>query len=620
MCYRGEHEVALGPGVYGLVARREDDPRRSNWAGKSAFLEAIKWALYGGQRLGSQNLDELISHGEMEAAVELELSDGTFISRRRVRGKPARDLYVQLFGRDEQAGDGAEEAIRLEVVGADEDQLASTCWAEQGEVGRLAKMRAGALTELVEAWVGLDRLVDAWEHATGEFQQAAKHVEACERDLAGVVARAGNPDELEAIEKEIIRWELELREYEARAKGYPEAYEAWRRRKVLQDLEEEKLQAEEDIAKQRQRLEALPLPDPNGPSRFDVEADRAFLQRAENEQLRLKRLAQGEFDGHCPVSPGFECPARKEIQGRREENRAAYEEAKRTAEGLAAAYYDKIRRYQRGEERHAARELVEQRLERLRDALGTIEEKLAKWDGAEAGDPPQHPGAFDTRKLEALREKREDMVRCRDTLVPECQRRLEDARRELEVSRAAAKVLGPEGARRKAAEGAVDVITQGACRVLAESGVDLSVEARWGREVGKLESQCRECGRPYPAGRAVKRCECGAERQAAVKHEFSWVPSARSGAALDLAGLALRCGAHELRHVEGRLSLALLDEPLAQCDAANVELVSRHLARMVGGAFEQAIVADHHTGFMDALPRRIVVVGSGRWSRIEVVG
>lgn len=45
--YRGRHEISLGESVYGIAARTEGDPGRSNWQGKSSLLAAIPFALYG---------------------------------------------------------------------------------------------------------------------------------------------------------------------------------------------------------------------------------------------------------------------------------------------------------------------------------------------------------------------------------------------------------------------------------------------------------------------------------------------------------------------------------------------------------------------------------------------
>ncbi len=49
-CYRGEHVLGLEAKTYAIVARKHDDPERSNFLGKSSLMEAIYFALYGEHR------------------------------------------------------------------------------------------------------------------------------------------------------------------------------------------------------------------------------------------------------------------------------------------------------------------------------------------------------------------------------------------------------------------------------------------------------------------------------------------------------------------------------------------------------------------------------------------
>jgi DNA repair exonuclease SbcCD ATPase subunit len=91
MCYRGEHEIELSAHAYAITARRENDPTWSNWAGKSAILEAIDFVLFGRLNKARRfNADGWITRGEKEGAAWIILDDGTEIRRERTRGSATR--------------------------------------------------------------------------------------------------------------------------------------------------------------------------------------------------------------------------------------------------------------------------------------------------------------------------------------------------------------------------------------------------------------------------------------------------------------------------------------------------------------------------------------------------
>src|SRR5574341_965395 len=59
-CYRGRHEVELGPGVHALTARREDDEDRSNAQGKSLPLSARVLTPTGWRPMGELKVDDYV--------------------------------------------------------------------------------------------------------------------------------------------------------------------------------------------------------------------------------------------------------------------------------------------------------------------------------------------------------------------------------------------------------------------------------------------------------------------------------------------------------------------------------------------------------------------------------
>src|SRR5262245_39615639 len=110
--FLGEHELALGPGVYGVVARRVSDPRRSNAVGKTTLMNVARHVVYGEQLQESE--DGWISDGEKKGSARVELSDGSFAEISRRRGGSTR--FAAKIGGRESSGKEARAAFVENVV------------------------------------------------------------------------------------------------------------------------------------------------------------------------------------------------------------------------------------------------------------------------------------------------------------------------------------------------------------------------------------------------------------------------------------------------------------------------------------------------------------------------
>src|SRR5918992_820536 len=79
-----------------------------NGSGKSSIFDAITFALFGHHRLGPQHVDELISDGGDQCAVELEFEqEGKRYRVRRTRGRRATQGSQGLWVWDTMADDWA---------------------------------------------------------------------------------------------------------------------------------------------------------------------------------------------------------------------------------------------------------------------------------------------------------------------------------------------------------------------------------------------------------------------------------------------------------------------------------------------------------------------------------
>jgi len=202
---------------------------------------------------------------------------------------------------------------------------------------------------------------------------------------------------------------------------------------------------------------------------------------------------------------------------------------------------------------------------------------------------------------------------------------LEQQVKELEfqvrVHQVAAQVFGKGGAQRRIATRALGQIQQVANTLLAEHGIDLRVVLEYGRELATIADVCT-CGRAFPKTAKVKQCEaCGAPRGKKWDDKLYTALSNVSGAAEDLAGVALQLAAAKWRAAARGTAWGVLavDEPFGALDGHNRAALAHALVGMAGGSFEQTFVIAHHNDVLDVMPHRLQIVADGDWSRVEVI-
>ena len=149
LCFRGEHVVKLDADAYGVVARFESDPARSNWGGKSSTLGAIPFALFGAH--SKQREDDWITQGEDSGGVELVLSDGSTVSRTRKRGQSNQIRFTRPGeGKASQTAAGAAVVSHLGLTEADFDVVA---YARQKEVDLIVRAKPADRLALFVGWL-----------------------------------------------------------------------------------------------------------------------------------------------------------------------------------------------------------------------------------------------------------------------------------------------------------------------------------------------------------------------------------------------------------------------------------------------------------------------------------
>lgn len=635
--YRGEHRIVLEPTVYAVEAKWEGDKDRSNWGGKSSFVESAPFVFFGWHRFkgqGAGSEDEWITRGENEGGVTYELSSGHVIERSRKRGKPTV-LTVKHVGLLEGAtaiGDAAERLIQ-ELLGLSREDFFSTSFVKQKAMARFVTGDTGDRQKLIVDWCQLARLQkaakrgsDALNLAIKDREKTAARITALDEaharylpakfgehevtsvpELVAAVAaiktlvgeRQGRLDNLRRRREEAIAWEAKARAYADIAGQQGEAQKA-----------------QDDAV----RVRALV------PPAVDTAPAYAAHQAALSDLRSKRALAAGKFDGTCPVG-GCPCPITIELNTAGDRNRTAAAKAEQV-ERAAKAELEQVQR-ENEQQRQAEREA-----ERAESRARTLKEQAGRQRAEQAvGAKPQPVDEGVLSSASRLcQEASGDLVRAEQALShllamqkDAAAAAKESARLAVEVNelRAACAALGRSGAQRIVAAGAVGAIERGANVGLAQSGVGLVVRMKWDRDGAELTPECEACGLPIK-GQATKACpKCGATREKArVPGPFVHLSDV-SGAAEDLAGLALQFGARSyvLRRRDSSWSPVFLDEPFGSLDASNREALATHLLAMLRGEWgsSQAFVIAHNPGVLDAMPARIIVRAGPTSSRLEVL-
>lgn len=633
--FAGETDVALDGGVYAVTARYVGEPTRSNWAGKSAVLEAVRFALYGEHRHARE--DDWITRGEKDGGVALTLSDGTVVERTRKIGSSTQ-LAVTSPDGSKASGEAAQRLI-VERVGLTLEDFEATCWVGQKQLARLVTARPADRMRVVAGWLALEPLqrceararkvlAERGREATELAAKAAGVDRAIEELMGDVPAREGmtRAESLLAAardaEVEASRAEAAVADAEAVEQGARDARERERRRAEVAEL---KRQAEEATAKIRRLGGPKAVAVAEAAERARDEA--AGLEREAAAALRERaRVDGGTFDGACPVLPGFACPAKSAINGRRAEltelrrrAQAEYDDAARTAASARAEATEARRTAQDALALRERRAVLGQQIDAAAAALGPAPAVPEARPGAPGIDDAIQALTNARSRHRGLLAGAERVARL-EVEAAGLRERAERARADAAAASGAVRVFGRAGAQRVVAERALAEIEAGANALLAASGIDLTVTVRWSREGDGLASSCDVCGAAFPASAKAKACaSCGTARGPKVVERLDVELSDRSGAAEDLVGAALQLSATAwLRRDRGfAWSVALVDEPFAALDEANRRAFATQLATMLRGeyGFEQALVIAHQQDAVDAFPLRLEVEADaeGSW-------
>lgn len=606
-CFRGEHELTLGAGVFAITAKYEDDAQRSNWGGKSSLLKLLGPMPFFGWH-GADLEDDWITEGEDSAYYEVTLDSGVRIRRERTRGKSTQVLF---FDGSKKVGQKGAQAQIEAHIGLSKTDFFASCFFKQKETDKLITLQPGDRYELVAGWLDLVPLQTCYERAREDLLEVSKDVTkyeglvreskaAIEQVLAAVGLQSVAEIDLEIASStqrfdDLSKKAIEAGDFVTRVARLAMAHErqAAAKESIL------KLDAEWlDLTKARDELVVESLK-----SREDAlsNADKALEGHA-TRCTQLSILAGGNFDGNCPVSAGFACPARKLINDQREKHQKELDKARETyslAEAVrTAAKKDYTLSLQVVRQKNVLDqriEDVERQIAHYRPLAEAVLDPLPDYNPSdEATRLNREVGQLQSR-VWALSKAKRDLDSLEATLATRVTAFTDLQTRQQRLAESAAVF---KLAQTKCAEEGLAEIEEGANELLADAGIDLSVKISWEKESHGLAKHCDTCGTFFPTSTKVRTCSgCQSPRGQHFVEKLQVRLSDTSGGAEDLGGLSLQLSAAAwLRSRRGSaFDTVYLDEVGSALDASNRKALGRHISNMITGrfGFKQGFVVSH---------------------------
>lgn len=629
--FGGRQALDLPAGPIAVVARYIDNPRRSNWGGKTALLEAIEWCLFGVHR---KRYEDSVIHGdEAETMVRLALTDDVTITRSRRRGKSTK-LLLEVGGIGFKQKEA--QAKINEILGFTSDDYRATICFSQGDTSAIVEKSSGERRKIVSQWLELE----AWLRVTAKIRvqarDAAKAIATTRATLDVLSEHLSestedeNEEDDDALNQRMntTRANIDLcnNELEVIAEAEIARLDRLRYERLVKEAQQIRDEIKASNPKDlRHRLDVL-----TG-DHFET-SEAAALER--KNVTETGRLAKHGFDGQCPVV-GKECPARKFVDDSHAEIIEAHASAKERYQIAREKYeatnaeLNRIRREDKTiDQKRSSYQTLMREIKTLRDSAMSMQMPEPKQKDVDVARASLKELRLEERAIMAELARRQANAHRMASTLADHERvtaSLSKLENDAQVTAVAMRCVGPAGVPAKIAEASLAHLEDRANALLSGSG--LSFTFAWDRETKDLTPTCFECGYTYK-GRKDKTCPaCSAERAMKRADELEILVDdgsgeiedvkAKSGGAKVLIGSAIRLGAGlMLRELRGSpAAWAQVDEPFGPLDAENRATLAQTFAGMLGAVgLEQAFVVSHDSALLDALPSRIEIVRDGNVS------
>lgn len=671
LAFRGEYVLDPVPtGAISVVARYDDNPRRSNWAGKTAFLEAIEWALFGVHRKRYE--DDVIHNGTDEAAVSLHFTSGFEVRRSRKRGKATCFMVgvPHAEGKVQWSEKKAAEAMVKNHLGFDADDFRATICFAQGDTEAIVERTSGERRKVIGQWLELDawlrvsararahlkKLTEFYQVRRGEIGQLESWLtetihEIVDESLIDVWLEDGEDGPVRHIKEWIdgdeetffeTRRAIEedaLKIVQVALEGVEEKIQSFAGIEVAgQNHRQRELFIEEGKRLKAELTNAEVIGLEEGRERLGVLVGET--ETARSEVREAEQLTRGNFDGMCPVT-WEPCGVADEVRENRQAAASRLETARETLreKGGELSHHRDALNVLEGEER-----TLQGKRERLRvliQEVNRLEPFTKQWlesdhpsettiQQAKADQVNYRSRVVDLETSIRVLDQRIEQVFDKRTAMKKIRASFDQLEADVRIANLVVKATSQTGIPAFIAEGVLMKLEERANALLV--GTNLSIIFSLDRETKDLAPTCFNCGFVY-RGRKYKVCPACDEPRGMKRSDDLEIlvedgsgvledVKAKSGGEKVLVGSAIRLAAGlMLRELRGSTcAFSMVDEIHGSLDATNAEMITSMFTGMLGAVgLEQAFVVSHDEGVLDALPSRILITRHQDYSSLEII-
>jgi len=201
-------------GVISIIGEWKGQKSRSNWSGKSSFIEMITYLLYGKHRNKSDK--DLIHNNASEDMIvkgTFLLEDGSQISI--TRGKSlSGDLILEVEGYEGEHKKDVQEYLN-ELTGLEYEDFINTSFFLQGDIHGIATSTSSKLKEKFSRWINNSHWDDYLETTKEFIKGLEKVINEVNYEINIIQKKKDNLDELKSSlkdlreEKELLSFDLE---------------------------------------------------------------------------------------------------------------------------------------------------------------------------------------------------------------------------------------------------------------------------------------------------------------------------------------------------------------------------------------------------------------------------
>jgi DNA repair exonuclease SbcCD ATPase subunit len=623
--YRGYHALDLSNKVYGIIGKHESDEGRSNWLGKTWFLSAIRFALYGTKPDNVLTEDDYITIDESKTLVSINLDDGFHIMRSRKRGSSTQ---LEVVVDKEKSRQTEAQKIIDKHIGMNQADFGASCFVGQKQISKLILVRPAERTKIVNNWFDLEKLQKAESIAKDRLNDLLSDIADHEKTKQSLTDRLPEIDRA-SVEKEMKQTDRELNLAQKkldRLNKKLDNMDEWLRHDTRYDqymnIEEKGLR----LTKLNEKFDMKKY------NKIKKEEKELYIdyRDALSKYTYLESLQSGkeEFDGVCPITCD-DCFAIEDVKDRVTKMEEEVGLAEIKADQLQEKHEkvkEKLTKFDKFVERKNQIDTLREQIIELSDSYLYIKENGRPEDPSKTREKTQELSAYISDLKNRSNELSNQVAKYDEYTdrIKELDTDLDEMGKQVKIAHEAISVLGRNGVQRVIAEGAISEIETDANQSLIDAGIDLSIDVTWSRTGQGVATHCESCGSPFPTSKKIKVCShCKTARGPKIIDELDITPSDRSGAADDIAGLEFQLSAAKwLRTDRGSdWSVVFIDEPFGALDKTNGTLLSTYLHSMIRNqySFDQGFIVAHDSAIMSSLPAIIQVTGTDNGSKLEVL-